>query len=190
MSKILVIDNYDSFTFNLVHQLRSELKVGVDVFRNDKIELSDIDLYDSILLSPGPGIPKEAGIMPEILKTFATKKKILGVCLGHQGIAENFGSSLLNLDKIVHGKAYKITTCGEDNKLYKGLPSSFTVGRYHSWVVDPQSLGSELIATSHDEEGNIMSLRHKDLPVYGVQYHPESILTENGLKIIENWLAI
>ena len=188
--KILVLDNYDSFTYNLVHILR-ELGYGeqMDVYRNDKISLEDVDQYDKILLSPGPGIPKEAGIMMDVIKTYAPKKSILGVCLGHQGIAEAFQSKLYNMPTVLHGYADKVKLEDEGEYLFKGIPQEFNVCRYHSWAVEAQSVNQDvLIVTARDPKGEVMGLRHREYDVHGVQFHPESILTEHGKQMLENWL--
>lgn len=187
--RTLVLDNYDSFTYNLVHILR-ELGEPHDVFRNDKISLDDVNSYDRILLSPGPGIPSEAGIMPELIKKYGYQKSILGVCLGHQAIAEAYGCEIFNLPEVYHGIATKAIVTRDDEPLFKGLPSEFTVCRYHSWSVLAESLNDEIIVTSKDENGQIMSIRHKKHNVRGVQFHPESILTEHGKQMIQNWLNI
>jgi anthranilate synthase component II len=186
MKKVLVIDNYDSFTYNLVHYLQ-ELGCEVSVKRNDKLTLEEVADYDKILLSPGPGLPDEAGLLKDIIKTYANTKSILGVCLGQQAIAEVFGGTLINLKEVHHGVASDVNLINEDDVLYKNLPTTFKVGRYHSWVVS-KDLPSDLIATSVDEQGEIMSLKHKFLDVRGVQYHPESILTPNGMAILKNWI--
>ncbi|MCF6213501.1 MAG: aminodeoxychorismate/anthranilate synthase component II [Flavobacteriaceae bacterium] len=186
MKKILVIDNYDSFTYNLVHYLQ-ELGCEVSVKRNDKLSLDEVADYDKVLLSPGPGLPDEAGLLKAIIKSYANTKSILGVCLGQQAIAEVFGGTLVNLKEVHHGIASDIKLTNPDAVLYKDLPSIFKVGRYHSWVVS-KNLPQELIATSVDEQGEIMSLKHKYLDVRGVQYHPESILTPNGKAILKNWI--
>jgi anthranilate synthase component 2 len=188
--KILVFDNYDSFTYNLV-QLIKELapKAALDVFRNDEIDLEDIKVYDKILLSPGPGIPSESGLLLALLKEYAASKSILGVCLGQQAIGESFGGQLTNLSKVYHGIATPIERTAP-SVLFEGLPAKFNVGRYHSWVVDEKNFPEELIITSKDENGYIMSLEHKTYDVKGVQYHPESVLTPDGGKIISNWLKI
>ena len=186
--KILVLDNYDSFTYNLVHLLQ---KLGVDdldVYRNDKISLDEVDRYDKIVLSPGPGIPDEAGIMKGLIKQYASSKCILGVCLGHQAIAEVYGGLLLNLDVVHHGVATKIIIKKKDDPLYKDIPDKFKVGRYHSWIVDNESLPEELEITALDESGQIMSINHKKYDVKGVQFHPESILSEYGEQLLSNWL--
>jgi len=185
MKKVFVIDNYDSFTFNLVHLLE-ELNCKVDVKRNDKFKLDELEAYPLILLSPGPGIPDESGLLKSAIKHYAPTKNILGICLGQQAIAEVFGGSLINLDKVYHGIATPVKITKKD-LLFDGLPKSFHVGRYHSWVVS-NSLPEVLEATSVDNKGQLMSLRHKTYNVRSVQYHPESILTPNGKKILENWI--
>jgi len=185
-NKVLIIDNYDSFTYNLAHYFQ-DLNSEVTVKRNDKISLSTVELFDKIVLSPGPGIPDEAGLLKSIIKKYAPTKSILGVCLGQQAIAEVFGGSLINLEKVYHGVATLITLSVDDEPLFKNLNSTFEVGRYHSWVVSPD-LPKELEATSFDENGQIMSLRHKVYNVKGVQFHPESVLTPNGKSILKNWL--
>ncbi len=186
MKKILVIDNYDSFTYNLVHYLE-DLGCEVTVKRNDQLSLNEVADYDKIVLSPGPGIPDEAGLLKAIIKEYAPTKSILGVCLGQQAIGEVFGGSIVNLDEVYHGVATNVKIIVDDESLFKGLDETIEVGRYHSWVVD-SNLPDELEATSVDENGQIMSLRHKIYDVKGVQYHPESVLTPNGKKILENWL--
>ncbi|WP_296317323.1 anthranilate synthase component II [Winogradskyella sp. UBA3174] len=186
MKKVLVIDNYDSFTYNLVHYLE-ELNCEVSVIRNDKLSIEDVDVFNKIVLSPGPGIPDEAGLLKEIIKVYAPTKSILGVCLGQQAIAEVFGGSLENLDAVYHGVATDITLAVDDESLFEGLDKTFEVGRYHSWVVST-ILPDSLEATSFDSNGQIMSLRHKVYDVKGVQYHPESVLTPNGKTILKNWV--
>ena len=185
MRKILVIDNYDSFTYNLVHYLE-DLDCEVVVKRNDQLELEEIEPFNNIVLSPGPGIPDEAGLLKEIIATYAPSKRIFGVCLGQQAIGEVFGGKLINLDEVYHGIATRINIIAEDS-LFEGLPEQIEVGRYHSWVVDPE-LPDTLVATSVDENGQLMSLRHKEYDVTAVQFHPESVLTPYGKKILQNWL--
>jgi anthranilate synthase component 2 len=185
--KILVLDNYDSFTYNLVHYLEKVSDAGVHVFRNDKISIEDVNLFDKILLSPGPGVPQEAGILLELITRYADRKSILGVCLGMQAIAEAFGGKLKNLDSVYHGVATPIKTFDND-LIFNNIPDEFNVGRYHSWVVDEKLLPAELEITAKDEMGFIMALKHKTYNVRGVQFHPESILTEHGLQMIENWV--
>jgi anthranilate synthase component II len=184
--KIIVIDNYDSFTYNLVHYLE-DLNAKVTVYRNDEFELEELEKFDKILLSPGPGIPDEAGLLKQVIQKYAPTKSILGICLGQQAIGEVFGGSLSNLEKVYHGVATKVTKIAEDS-LFENLPDSFEVGRYHSWVVNKEDFPEVLEITSIDENGQIMSLKHKIYDVKGVQYHPESVLTPNGKKILENWL--
>jgi anthranilate synthase component 2 len=186
MKKVLVIDNYDSFTYNLVHYLE-DLDCEVTVKRNDKLTLEEVDNFNKIVLSPGPGIPDEAGLLKDIIKTYASTKSILGVCLGQQAIGEVFGGKLENLDTVFHGVSTNITLSVDDENLFEGLDKNFEVGRYHSWVVDT-NLPDSLEATSFDENGQIMSLRHKFYDVKGVQYHPESVLTPDGKQILKNWV--
>tara|TARA_B100000809_G_scaffold46001_1_gene40397 strand:+ start:756 stop:1328 length:573 start_codon:yes stop_codon:yes gene_type:complete len=190
MEKVLILDNYDSFTYNLVHYVEANPNYEVDVFRNDEISLDDVDNYETIILSPGPGLPKDAGILKEVITKYASSKKILGVCLGMQAIGEVYGGSLINLEAVFHGVATPITITDTSDLLYKGLPNSFDIGRYHSWVVSNENFPKKLTITSVEENGQIMSLKHKDYKLYGVQFHPESILTEHGKEIITNFLAI
>ncbi|MGA1030426.1 MAG: anthranilate synthase component II [Flavobacteriaceae bacterium] len=185
MKKVFVIDNYDSFTYNLVHYLE-ELGCEVTVKRNDQFELDELEAYPFILLSPGPGIPDESGLLKAAIERYAPTKNILGVCLGQQAIGEVFGGSLINLNKVYHGIATPVEVVEED-LLFEGLPQSFEVGRYHSWVVKTP-LPENLVATSYDAEGQLMSLRHKTFAVRAVQFHPESILTPNGKSILKNWI--
>ena len=187
MKKIAVIDNYDSFTYNLVHYLE-DFDNKVTVLRNDEFELDELQAFDKILLSPGPGIPDQAGLLKAVISKYAESKSILGVCLGQQAISEVFGGSLINLNKVYHGVATKVTQFVTDETLFNGLPNEFEVGRYHSWVVSNANFPSVLETTSIDENGHIMSLRHRTLDVKGVQFHPESVLTPFGKKIIENWI--
>jgi len=188
MDKILVIDNYDSFTYNLVHYLEQLTDIPVDVYRNDQIGMNDINNYSKILLSPGPGIPIEAGICLDLIRNYASTKSILGVCLGHQAIGEAFGASLINLDKVYHGVATPISIITPEDRLYKNIPGRIEVGRYHSWTVSRDNLPECFKINSLDDQGMIMGLSHKEFDVKGIQYHPESVLTEYGLRIIENWL--
>ena len=185
--KIVVIDNYDSFVYNLVHYLE-EFDCEVTVKRNDQIDLDEINKFDKILLSPGPGIPVEAGKMMEIIEKFASSKSILGVCLGQQAIGEVFGGKLENLDQVYHGVSTYAIVKVNDELLFQNVPTHFEIGRYHSWVVSHEDFPEELEITSVDENGQIMSIRHRKLDVRGVQFHPESILTPNGKKMIENWV--
>lgn len=189
MQKILVLDNYDSFTFNLVHVLQKITGHTVDVFRNDKISLAEIGRYDKIVLSPGPGIPDEAGILKELIHHYGPSKSILGVCLGLQAIGEVYGGTLINLHKVFHGIATQVNLTAEKDSLFEGLPDSFDAGRYHSWIVANEKLPSCLRITVIDKSGAIMGLSHKTHDVKGVQFHPESVLTPFGEKIIRNWLA-
>jgi anthranilate synthase component 2 len=186
--KILVFDNYDSFTYNLVHYVEKVSTASVDVFRNDKITLEAIAKYDKILLSPGPGVPSEAGILLNVIHEYAPKKSILGVCLGQQAIGEAFGGKLINLDSVYHGVATEMEVVKEDI-LYKNIPKKFKAGRYHSWVVEEKNFPADLEITVKDENGYIMGLRHRKFDVHGVQFHPESVLTEHGLDIIKNWVC-
>ena len=185
--KILVLDNYDSFTYNLVQMIEQIVNEKIDVFRNDKISLEEVAKYEKIILSPGPGIPEEAGILLDLIKKYAPTKSIFGVCLGQQAIAEAFGGTLINLSEIYHGVATESTQIKE-HKLFKDLPEILEVGRYHSWAVNPEDFPVELEITSVDKNGMIMSLKHKSYDVHAVQYHPESILTPDGKKILENFL--
>lgn len=188
--KILMIDNYDSFTYNLVHMLETFEGVSVVVKRNDHVSLSEVEPFDKIVLSPGPGIPSEAGIMPELVRTFAETKSIFGVCLGHQCIGEIFGGTLLNISEPIHGKATPIEIIDPAEPLFRGLPNRISVGRYHSWVVSTEGFpGDDLAITAVDEAGQIMALTHKRLDVRGVQFHPESILTDDGRTMLENFIA-
>jgi len=186
--KILVIDNYDSFTYNLVHAIKKISGKPVDVFRNNEISLEAIDKYDKIVLSPGPGIPEEAGLLLDIIKTYAPDKSMLGVCLGHQAICEAFGGELHNMKRVLHGIATPVHLTANKSKLFAGLPETFEVGRYHSWIVKKENLPECFEVTSYDDDGLIMSIQHKEYDVQGVQFHPESVLTPLGEKMIENWV--
>ncbi|WP_274476056.1 anthranilate synthase component II [Mangrovimonas aestuarii] len=186
MKSVLVIDNYDSFTYNLVHYLE-DLGAIVTVKRNDELTLEEVADYNKILLSPGPGIPDEAGLLKPIIETYASSKSILGICLGMQAIGEVFGGNIINLDTVYHGVSTDVTLSGIKDTLFNGCNTSFKVGRYHSWVIDAK-LPESLEATSFDTNGQLMSLRHKTYDVKGVQYHPESVLTPNGKLILKNWL--
>ena len=185
--KVIVIDNYDSFTYNLVHYLE-ELNCRVTVKRNDEVNIEDIQKFDKVVLSPGPGIPSEAGLSKEIILRYFKSKSILGVCLGHQAIAEVFGGELLNLKKVFHGVATDINIVKSD-PIFLGLPNTLRVGRYHSWVVK-EPVPSDLEVIAIDENGQIMALKHKKYSVWGVQFHPESILTEHGKSLLKNWLKL
>jgi len=186
--EILVIDNYDSFTWNLVHAIRKVSGLPVTVVRNDEIDLASVEAYDRIVLSPGPGIPSEAGLLKPIISRYASRKSILGVCLGHQAIGEVFGARLLNMDRVIHGMATPVNVISDNTALYRNIPVTFAAGRYHSWIIDRVSLPDCLEVTGVDGENRIMSLRHKTYDVEGVQFHPESVLTPFGEQIISNWL--
>ncbi len=187
--KLLVLDNYDSFTYNLVQYIQELLDAKVEVVRNDAIELSAVAEYDVVVLSPGPGLPSQAGIMPELIKKYASEKFILGVCLGHQAIGEAFGAGLENLSQVYHGVSTPIQIIDPEDILFADIPRQIEVGRYHSWVVNKNSLPETLKVTAMDSQGEIMALRHRMYEVYGVQFHPESIMTTKGMQILENFLA-
>lgn len=190
--KILVFDNYDSFTYNLVHLVEKITHTKVEVYRNDQIAMEKVKEYDKIILSPGPGIPEEAGLLLPLIKEYAATKSILGVCLGHQAIGEAFGGSLTNLSTVYHGVAMPIEVKSKksrfNNSLFEGLPDRFDVGRYHSWIVSEENFPDELEVTARDENNYIMALQHKQYDVQGVQFHPESVLTPMGEDILRNWL--
>lgn len=187
--KILVFDNYDSFTYNLVHLVEKITHEKVAVYRNDEIALDNVNEFDKIILSPGPGIPSEAGLLLPLIRRYAAEKSILGVCLGHQAIAEAFGGKLINLDTVYHGVAMPVQIAPQQKGILKNLGAVEEVGRYHSWIVDKDSLPAELEITAEDELGYIMALQHKTYDVQGVQFHPESVLTPCGEKIMRNWLG-
>ena len=191
--KILIFDNYDSFTYNLVHVVEKIIHGKVDVYRNDKIALEKINGYDKIILSPGPGLPVESGLLLPLIQEYAASKSILGVCLGHQAIAETFGGSLVNLSTVYHGVATKIKVEARKreaaNDVFNELPDELEVGRYHSWIVDKANFPGDLEITAQGENGYIMALRHKTYDVQGVQFHPESVLTPTGEKMMRNWLV-
>ena len=186
---ILVLDNYDSFTFNLVQYIQEILGTAVDVFRNDAISLDEVEAYDVIVLSPGPGIPSEAAIMPELIQRFAPSKTILGVCLGHQAIGEAFGAKIENLKTVFHGVETPIATTDVDEPMFEGLPQPFQAGRYHSWVVREDTLPADLLVTARDTAGAIMAIKHKIYNVRGVQFHPESIMTTEGKQMLRNFFV-
>ena len=186
--KIVIIDNYDSFTYNLAHLVK-ELGVEVTVYRNDQFELPQLEEFDKIILSPGPGIPSEAGLLLDVIRTYAGKKPILGVCLGHQAIGEAFGAKLTNLSDVFHGVATEGTQFAND-PIFAGLPERIVMGRYHSWVVSKDGLPECLEITAESDEGQIMALRHKTLDIHGIQFHPESVLTPEGKTMIGNWLKL
>ena len=191
--KILIFDNYDSFTYNLVHVVEKIIHGKVDVFRNDKIALEKVHDYDKIILSPGPGLPNESGLLLPLIKEYASSKSILGVCLGHQAIGEVFGGSLINLSTVYHGVATDIEIKNErtksNNDMFNNLPHTMEVGRYHPWIVSKENFPEDLEITAEDAKGYIMALRHKTFDVQGVQFHPESVLTPLGEKMMRNWLA-
>lgn len=184
--KIVIIDNYDSFTYNLSHLVK-ELGAEVTVLRNDCFELEDLEAFDKILLSPGPGIPSEAGLLLDVIRTYAGRKPILGVCLGEQAIGEAFGGKLSNLNEVFHGIQSPVKIIASDY-LFEGLPQEIPVGRYHSWVVDREGFPESLEITAISQEGYIMALHHKELDIHGIQFHPESVLTPDGKQMISNWI--
>ena len=186
--KIVIIDNYDSFTYNLSHLVK-ELGADVTVFRNDKFLLNEIEQYDKIILSPGPGIPSEAGLLLDVIRTYRGRKPMLGVCLGHQAIGEVFGARLTNLSTVYHGVATEGTQYGND-PIFRGMPKRIIMGRYHSWVVDITSLPECLEVTAMSDDGYIMALRHRHYDIHGIQFHPESVLTPEGRQIVKNWLEL
>ncbi len=186
--KILLLDNYDSFTFNLAHLVREVSGCAPDVRRNDKIAFEEVESYDKILLSPGPGVPSEAGLMPQMIRHFAPRKSILGVCLGHQAIGESFGARLENMAQVSHGQELETFLTTPDEPLFNGLPPSFASGRYHSWLVSENAFPACLAITARDAEGRVMALRHREFDVRGLQFHPESVLTPHGADIMRNWL--
>ena len=186
--KIVIIDNYDSFTYNLSHLVK-ELGADVTVFRNDKFLLTEIEQYDKIILSPGPGIPSEAGLLLDVIRTYRGRKPMLGVCLGHQAIGEVFGARLTNLSTVYHGVATEGTQYGND-PIFRGMPKRIIMGRYHSWVVDSTSLPECLEVTAMSDDGYIMALRHRHYDIHGIQFHPESVLTPEGRQIVRNWLEL
>lgn len=190
--KILVFDNYDSFTYNLVHLVKKIIGEKVEVFRNDQIPMEEVERFDKIILSPGPGIPEEAGLLLPLIKTYAARKSILGVCLGHQAIGQAFGGTLINLANVYHGVATPIMVETDrilaPNDVFQELPATLEVGRYHSWVINDEGFPETLEITARDANGQIMALRHKQYDIQGVQFHPESVLTPDGEKIMRNWL--
>ncbi len=185
--KILVLDNYDSFVYNLVYILK-DLGGNVDVFRNDKISLEEVEKYNKILLSPGPGIPEEAGIMLDLIKTYASSKSIFGVCLGHQAIGEAFGAKLHNMGEVLHGVTTSCQVTDPEELLFRGLPTTFDVCRYHSWTVVPETMPADLKITAVDEKGYVLAEAHQKFDIRGVQFHPEAYLTQHGVKMVENWM--
>ena len=186
--KVVIIDNYDSFTYNLAHLVK-ELGADVTAVRNDQFEMGDLEQYDKIILSPGPGIPSEAGLLLDVIRLYAGKKPMLGVCLGHQAIGEVFGGKLTNLSEVYHGVATPCTLLGND-PIFAGLPQRIEIGRYHSWVVDKEQFPDCLEVTAESDDGCIMGLKHKQYDIHGIQFHPESVLTPEGATIIKNWLEM
>ena len=184
--KVVIIDNYDSFTYNLAHLVK-ELGASVTVYRNDQFSLNRLEPFDKILLSPGPGIASEAGLLTDVIRTYAGRKPMLGVCLGHQAIGEAFGAKLSNLPEVYHGVATPCELVGHD-ALFAGMDSRFTIGRYHSWVVSREEFPESLEVTALSDDGNIMALRHRNYAIWGIQFHPESVLTPDGRQIVANWL--
>ncbi len=186
MKNIVIIDNYDSFTYNLSHLVK-ELGANVTVYRNDQFEMDQLEAFDKIILSPGPGIPSEAGLLLDVIRTYAGKKPILGVCLGHQAIGEFFGGKLENLSDVFHGVATEGTQYGID-PIFEGLPQRIIMGRYHSWVVSKENFPACLEVTAESDEGQVMALRHREYDIHGIQFHPESVLTTEGRTMLRNWL--
>ena len=189
-NKLLIIDNYDSFTYNLVQMIEQCNVRDYVIVKNDKIKLSDANVFDSFLFSPGPGIPSEAGLMCNLINHFASEKKFLGICLGHQAIAECFGAKLIQLNKVTHGESCNTFQLeNEKDPIFNKLPSSFITGRYHSWIVSPENFPKDLLITAIDKTQQIMAIKHKYLKIHGVQFHPESYITQHGIIILENWLS-
>ena len=186
--KILILDNYDSFTYNLVHMVEDITNKMPDVFRNDEISIEEVGEYDLIMLSPGPGIPDEAGILKDVIRTYAGKKPIFGVCLGLQAITEVFGGEIINLDEVFHGVATKMKVTDENATIFKDVSETFLAARYHSWSASDKNFPADLVVTARDEEGGIQALEHKIFPISAVQFHPESILTEVGEQIVRNFI--
>jgi anthranilate synthase component II len=185
---LLMLDNYDSFTYNLVHLVEKILPIKVDVVRNDQIPLEKVKEYDKIILSPGPGVPSEAGLLLPLIKEYASSKSILGVCLGHQAIGQAFGGELINLSRVYHGISTSCHVVNGSSELFDGLPNEFEVGRYHSWIISKEKFPGDLEITAEDDNGYIMALQHKKFDIQGVQFHPESVLTPQGEAILRNWL--
>lgn len=190
MKNIAIIDNYDSFTFNLVQYIEEETNQNIEVIRNDEKPVSYFEKFDTIVLSPGPGLPSDAGVMPEVIKKYATTHHILGICLGHQAIGEAFGASLSNLKQVMHGVKTPILITETNDPIFRDLDQEIEVGRYHSWVIDADSVPADLLVTATDENGFVMAIRHRQYPIFGLQFHPESVLTATGKKMIANFLNI
>jgi len=188
--KILILDNYDSFTFNLFQMIREISEANIEVRRNNRITLDEVSGFDAVVLSPGPGIPNEAGIMPELIEAYAGRLPILGICLGHQAIGEAFGAKLENIQEVCHGIAIDTIIESPSDRLFDNVPDSFPSGRYHSWIVSDDDFPRDLIVTSRDTEGRIMSLKHREHNVRGLQFHPESVLTPHGRDILKNWMEV
>ncbi|MFZ1703017.1 MAG: aminodeoxychorismate/anthranilate synthase component II [Saprospiraceae bacterium] len=188
MASILIIDNYDSFTYNLYHLVRQNTSLPIDIYKNDELPVSKVIDYDYIIISPGPDLPDKAGITKQVITSFGSHKKILGVCLGHQAIGEVYGASLKLLPEVKHGQQTKVIQTSTLSSLFKDLPPTFEAGRYHSWVINPNEIRLPLIVTAKDEDGQIMAIQHKTHEVYGVQFHPESIMTPLGHKMIQNFI--
>lgn len=186
--KTLLLDNYDSFTYNLLHYAE-QFCAEIEVYRNDEISLDFVEQFEAIILSPGPGLPKDAGIMPAIIKRYSSTKRILGICLGHQAVAEAFGARLVNMKKVLHGVSRKTIVTNEKEKIFSGLPKEFNCGRYHSWAIEAKAFPDCLEITAIDDNDYVMAFRHKSFDVRGVQFHPESVLTENGIQIIRNFFV-
>lgn len=189
-NKVIIIDNYDSFTYNLLHIVEEILNEEVTVVRNDKFKIEDLDQFDKIILSPGPGLPEDAGLLKEVISTYCKSKKIFGVCLGLQAIGEVFGAKLRNLDQVLHGQRTVMHRTDIKTPIFDSISDSFYAGRYHSWVIDKTSDISNLIITAIDDEGEIMAAQHQEYDVYGVQFHPESIMTDEGKQMIKNFLSL
>lgn len=188
--RLLIVDNFDSFTYNLLHYCETFAGIYCEVRRNDEIDTAYAENFDSLLFSPGPGLPKDAGLMPELIRAHHTTKKILGVCLGMQALGEFFGARLINGDFPLHGRTSRLKVYDPSSVLFKGLPSEFQIGRYHSWMVDEQTLPPQLLPTAHAQDGSLQAMRHATLPIEAVQFHPESVLTEHGVQMMHNWLAV
>lgn len=190
MKKILILDNYDSFTYNLVQIVKTQKDVALEVFRNDEISLDEVTQYDAVILSPGPGVPEDAGIMKALIQRYASQKPMLGICLGHQAIAENFGAKLQNMNEVWHGIQDLLQLKQDSHPLFKKVSAEFEAGRYHSWTVKKDQIGDQLVVNCTDSNGEVMGIHHLNYPCYGLQFHPESILTPVGAQIVHNFLAL